>query len=66
MLFWVIIKASLQSLWSAKLRSFLAVLGIIMGVGAVIAMLSIVEGARQQMQGWIGGLGTDVLLVLPD
>ena len=66
MLFWIIIKVSLQSLWSAKLRSVLAILGIIMGVGAVISMLSIVEGARQRMQGLIGGLGTDVLFVWPD
>ncbi len=66
MLFWIIIKSSLKSLWSAKLRSLLAILGIIMGVGAVISMLSIVEGARREMQGLIGGLGTDVLYVWPD
>jgi putative ABC transport system permease protein len=64
-LFWIIIKVSLQSLWSAKLRSVLAILGIIMGVGAVISMLSIVEGARQRMEHLIGGLGTDVLFVWP-
>jgi putative ABC transport system permease protein len=64
-LFWIVIKVSLQSLWSAKLRSVLAILGIIMGVGAVISMLSIVEGARQRMEHLIGGLGTDVLFVWP-
>ena len=56
MLLWITIKLSLRSLWVAKLRSFLAILGIIMGVGAVISMLSIVEGARRQMQGMIGEL----------
>jgi putative ABC transport system permease protein len=65
MLLWIIIKVSLKSLWSAKLRSFLAILGIIMGVGAVISMLSIVEGARRQMASVIGSLGTDVLYVWP-
>ena len=66
MLFWIIIKVSLGSLWAAKLRSFLAILGIIMGVGAVISMLSIVEGARRQMDGMIGSLGTNVLYIWPD
>src|SRR3954462_10572061 len=66
MLFWITIKLSLKSLWAAKLRSFLAILGIIMGVGAVISMLSIVEGGRRQMPGIIGSLGTDVLYVWPD
>jgi putative ABC transport system permease protein len=66
MLFWITIKLSLKSLWIAKLRSFLAILGIIMGVGAVISMLSIVEGARRQMQTMIGSLGTDVLYIWPD
>ncbi len=37
-----------------------------MGVGAVIAMMSIVEGARRRMEVLIGGLGTDVLYVWPD
>ena len=66
MLFWIIIRVALRSLWGAKLRSFLAVLGIIMGVGAVISMLSIVEGARREIQQIIGSLGTDVLFVWPD
>ncbi len=47
------------------MRSVLAILGIIMGVGAVIAMLSIVEGARRQMRGYLNDLGTDVLFVWP-
>jgi putative ABC transport system permease protein len=66
MLFWITILSSLRSLWSAKLRSFLAILGIIMGVGAVISMLSIVEGARREMNTMIGRMGTDVLFVWAD
>jgi len=66
MLFWTTILVSLRSLYSAKLRSFLAILGIIMGVGAVISMLSIVEGARRQMDQMIGSMGTDVLFVWPE
>jgi putative ABC transport system permease protein len=66
MLFLTTILVSLRSLWGAKLRSFLAILGIIMGVGAVISMLAIIEGARREMSTMIGGMGTDVLVVWPD
>jgi putative ABC transport system permease protein len=65
-MFWIIIKVALKSLWASKLRSFLAILGIVMGVGAVISMLAIVEGARRQIETMIGTLGTDVLFVWPD
>jgi putative ABC transport system permease protein len=65
-MFWIIIKVALKSLWVSKLRSFLAILGIVMGVGAVISMLAIVEGARRQIETMIGTLGTDVLFIWPD
>jgi putative ABC transport system permease protein len=65
-MFWIIIKVALKCLWGSKLRSFLAILGIVMGVGAVISMLAIVEGARREMNTMIGGLGTDVLYIWPD
>jgi putative ABC transport system permease protein len=48
-----------------KLRSFLTMLGIIIGVGAVIAMVAIGEGAKQRVQDQIASLGTNVLVVLP-
>jgi putative ABC transport system permease protein len=66
MLFLITILVSLRSLWTAKLRSFLAILGIIMGVGAVISMLAIIEGARREMSTMIGSMGTDVLVIWPD
>jgi putative ABC transport system permease protein len=65
-MYWIILKVALKSLWGSKLRSFLAILGIVMGVGAVISMLAIVEGARRQIETMIGTLGTDVLFVWPD
>jgi putative ABC transport system permease protein len=65
-MFWIIVKVALKSLWGSKLRSFLAILGIVMGVGAVISMLAIVEGARRQIESMIGTLGTDVLFVWPE
>ncbi len=61
----IIIKVALKSLYANKLRSFLAVLGVIIGVGAVIAMLSIGAGARQDVVGRLQSLGTDLLMIRP-
>jgi len=55
---------ALESLIGNKVRSGLTVLGIVIGVGAVIAMLGIGEGAQQTITGEIGGLGTNLIFVL--
>ena len=47
------------------MRSFLTMLGIIIGVGAVITMLAIGQGAEFSVQQTINSLGTNVLIVLP-
>jgi putative ABC transport system permease protein len=65
MLFWIIVKLCLKSLWANKLRSFLAMLGIIIGVAAVIAMLAIGNGAREQVLGRIASMGTNLLVITP-
>jgi len=57
------VRTGLRELWSHKLRSLLTMLGIIFGVAAVIAMVSIGEGARQEFLEQIRLLGIDVLLV---
>jgi putative ABC transport system permease protein len=54
---------SLESLSSNKLRSGLTVLGIVIGVAAVIAMLAIGQGAQDTITGSISGIGTNVLFV---
>jgi putative ABC transport system permease protein len=48
-----------------KLRAFLTMLGIIIGVGAVIAMVAIGEGAKATIRSQIASLGTNVLIILP-
>ncbi|MDM8006553.1 MAG: ABC transporter permease [Phycisphaerae bacterium] len=65
MLFWIIVKLCLKSLWANKLRSFLAMLGIIIGVAAVIAMLAIGNGAREQVLSRISAMGTNLLVITP-
>jgi putative ABC transport system permease protein len=54
---------ALYSLSSNKLRSSLTVLGIVIGVGAVIAMLAIGRGAEQAITGSINDIGTNLLFV---
>ena len=57
------ISISATGLQSHKLRSFLTMLGIIVGVAAVIAMLSIGEGAKQQALEQIKLMGIDNIIV---
>ena len=47
------------------LRSFLAVLGIVIGVGAVLIVVSVAEGARSEVSKQINSLGSNLLLVRP-
>ncbi len=56
----------LQSLRTNRIRSSLSVLGIVFGVAAVVAMLSVVEGARRDVLRRLGRLGADVLFVLAE
>ena len=65
MLFWTIIKVALKSLFINKLRTFLAMLGIIIGVGAVISMLALGAGAQKKVMERIASMGTNLLLVHP-
>jgi macrolide transport system ATP-binding/permease protein len=51
------------SLLTSKLRSFLSILGVVIGVGAVIAMLAIGTGAQKQVELSLSALGTNLLSV---
>jgi putative ABC transport system permease protein len=54
---------ALESLSSNKMRSGLTVLGIVIGVAAVIAMLAVGTGAQDSITGSISGIGTNLLFV---
>lgn len=54
-----------EGLKSNKMRSILTMLGIIIGVGAVIAMVSIGMGVQEKVQSSIAGLGSNLLIVTP-
>lgn len=54
---------AISALWANKMRSLLTMLGIIIGVGAVIAMVSIGMGVRKQVEDSIASLGSNMLII---
>ena len=64
-MFWESVVIALDGLRTNKMRSILTMLGIIIGVGAVIAMVSIGMGVREKVQKSIAGLGSNLLIVMP-
>src|SRR5437870_1104459 len=54
-----------RSLRSNKLRSFLTMLGIIIGVAAVVALMGIGQGAQQSITSQITSTGTNLLTIFP-
>ena len=56
---------ALRALRRNKMRSFLTALGIIIGVGAVITMVSIGNGAKARVEAQVAALGRNVITVLP-
>ncbi len=60
---WMIMKVSAKALTRNKFRAFLTMLGIIIGVAAVIAMISLGRGAQEQVKERISSMGTDIIWV---
>jgi putative ABC transport system permease protein len=65
MLFWQVIKVAFRSIMANKMRTALTMLGVIIGVGAIIAMISVGEGAKKQVTESIQRIGTNLLRVRP-
>jgi putative ABC transport system permease protein len=59
-----ILRVSLAAIGANKLRALLTTLGVIIGVGAVITMIALGQGARRAVEERINALGTDVLTVM--
>ena len=59
------VKLAVRVLARNPLRAGLTMLGIIIGVGAVVAMVSLGQGAAASVQTQIASLGTNVLIVIP-
>ncbi len=52
---------AIKSLWSSKMRSFLTMLGIIIGVASVIILVSVVEGMTNEIKDTFEGMGTNLI-----
>lgn len=65
MKFLQVLKEAFISINSNRTRSFLTILGIVIGVGAVIGLMSIGEGAQSTITGQIESIGTNVMYVMP-
>lgn len=65
MLFLQVIRAAFRSIIANKMRTTLTMLGVIIGVGAIIAMISLGEGAKKRVTESISRIGTNLLRVRP-
>src|SRR6202453_3379189 len=57
------IRIALQSLWVNKLRSVLTLLGVVIGVAAVIAVVTFVSGINDDVAQKVFNLGADVFII---
>jgi putative ABC transport system permease protein len=60
-----LVKVASASILKNKLRTILTMLGIVIGVGAVIVMVAVGNGAQTMIQSQINGLGTNLIMVMP-
>src|SRR4051794_41966691 len=65
MMLWESFGIALRSLRANKMRSFLTMLGIIIGVASVITMVAVGAGAQTRVAEQIRSLGANVLMVVP-
>ncbi|MDR2527635.1 MAG: ABC transporter permease [Synergistaceae bacterium] len=60
-----VLRTAVTSLWANKTRSTLTMLGVVIGVGAVIAMVAVGNGASRQMEGVISSMGANMIVLRP-
>ena len=65
MIFWTNLRIALRALTANKLRSLLTMLGVIIGVAAVVALVSIGQGAQTAVTSRIEGIGANLISVIP-
>ena len=63
--FWNTVQIALRSLRKNRLRAALTILGVVIGIAAVTAMVSIGQSATSLVRGELEGLGTNVIIVMP-
>src|SRR3984885_13532832 len=61
-----LIRIAFKALQRNKLRAFLTMLGIIIGVGAVIAMVAIGQGSKKSIQDQLSSMGSNMITIRPN
>ncbi len=64
-MWWVMLREALLALKANRLRSFLTMLGMIIGVGSVVAMLAIGQGVQEKVNESIRSMGANLFIVTP-
>jgi len=59
------LRLAVNILVHSKLRSWLTIIGIVIGIAAVVAIVSIGEGLQQDVESHLGGLGADLITISP-
>ena len=61
-----LLRIALKALQRNKLRAFLTMLGVIIGVASVIAMVAIGQGSKQSIQSQLSGMGSNMIIIRPN
>ena len=62
----ILIKIAIKALFRNRMRTVLSVLGIVIGVAAVIAMVAMGEGSKQAIKDQMASMGTNVIIISPN
>ena len=58
------IKLALKAIWAHKIRSFLTMLGILIGISSVVTLMSIGEGVKDDVKKLVGDLGSNMIFII--
>ncbi len=61
-----ILREAFDSLWANKSRSLLTILGIVIGVGAVIALMALGNGVQEEIVGQISSAGSNLIYLFAE
>jgi len=62
----ILMKIAVKALFRNRMRTFLSVLGIVIGVAAVIAMVAMGEGSKQSIKEQMTSMGTNAIIIMPN
>ena len=58
------IKLAFKAVWAHKSRSFLTILGILIGITSVVLLISVGEGVKKDVTGTVQGLGSNYIFIV--